>query len=201
MNERIKGNQKDLQRLQRVGEKEFDLVYSIMEEAFPYDERRSYEEQKKLLLDSRYQIYGLFDSANAALKAFITFYRLDGFVFAEHFATSKAYRNQGLGERILQELTKMLEERICLEVELPETEFAKRRIAFYQRNGFSLNPYPYMQPPISAGREELPLLLMTTGGALTEAEFLRIQKVLYREIYHVDDLAFGQKEREKDGRH
>ena len=36
---------------------------------------------------------------------------------------------------------------------------------------------------------------MTTGGTLTEREFLRIKETLYREIYHVDDLSFhGQTE-------
>lgn len=173
-------------RLQNVREQDFDLVYAIMEEAFPYDERRTYEEQKQLFSDPRYQIYGLLDDSNGVLKAFISFYWLDGFVFAEHFATSSEYRNQGLGGQILQSLIETLKERICLEVELPENEFSKRRIAFYQRNGFSLNEYPYKQPPISAGRAEIPLLLMTTGGTLTEGEFLQMRDTLYREIYHLD---------------
>lgn len=173
-------------RLQNVREQDFDLVYAIMEEAFPYDERRTYEEQKQLFSDPRYQIYGLLDDSNGALKAFISFYRLDGFVFAEHFATSPKYRNQGLGGKILQSLIEILQERICLEVELPENEFSKRRIAFYRRNGFFLNEYAYKQPPISAGRAEIPLLLMTTGGTLTEEEFLQVKDILYREIYHVD---------------
>lgn len=185
-NEYSKSAKEPLPVLQNIREVDFDLVYAIMEEAFPYDERRTYEEQKRLFSDPRYQIYGLSDDSNGALKAFISFYRLDGFIFAEHFATSSEYRNQGLGSQILQRLSELLAERICLEVELPENEFSKRRIAFYQRNGFFLNEYPYRQPPISKGKSEIPLLLMTTGGTLTKEEFVQIKNTLYREIYHVD---------------
>ena len=34
-------------------------------------------------------------------------------------------------------------------VEIPEEEMAKRRINFYQRQGFSLWEKPYQQPPYS----------------------------------------------------
>ena len=36
---------------------EFDRVFSIMEDSFPSDEYRTYEEQKKLLLNKKYDIY------------------------------------------------------------------------------------------------------------------------------------------------
>ena len=35
--------------LQKLLEEDFDKVYRIMEESFPIDERRTYEEQKALL--------------------------------------------------------------------------------------------------------------------------------------------------------
>ena len=36
---------------------EFDRIFSIMENSFPSDEYRTYEEQKKLLLNKKYDIY------------------------------------------------------------------------------------------------------------------------------------------------
>ena len=44
----------------------------------------------------------------------------------------------------LQELMTQQSKRICLEVELPETELAIRRIRFYERNGLYLNSYDYI---------------------------------------------------------
>ena len=37
---------------------------------------------------------------------------------------------------MLQELVKQYQKPICLEVELPEDELTRRRIGFYERNGF-----------------------------------------------------------------
>ena len=67
--------------------------------------------------------------------------------------------------------------------ELPENELARRRIGFYSRNGFKLNNYPYIQPPMSAGKNPVPLLIMTTGGVLAESEFINMRDILYKNVY------------------
>ena len=60
---------------------------------------------------------------------------------------------------------------------------AKRRIAFYERNGFFLNKYDYIQPPMSKGKNPVPLLVMTSGGKVSAKRFDEIKKCLYREVY------------------
>lgn len=171
--------------LEKLQLQDFDKVYAIMEEAFPDDEHRFYDEQKALLDNPKYTIYGLRNDQNGEIKAFITVYQFDDFAFVEHFATNVLYRNQGLGAVILRELQDMLQCRICLEVELPDTDMAVRRIGFYRRNGFSLNNYDYIQPPMSKGKNSMPLLIMTTDGTITKGEFDTIKSTLYREVYKV----------------
>ena len=162
---------------------EFDQVFAIMEQSFPENERRPFAEQRALLRNPVYKIYGLREGQ--AVVAFAAVYQFDAFVFIEHLAVAPSHRNQGLGALILQELSKSSKERICLEVEPPEAEIAKRRIDFYQRNGFSLCPYPYVQPSISAGRAPVPLQIMSTKGVLSEAEFEAVRKTLYERVYGV----------------
>jgi GNAT superfamily N-acetyltransferase len=162
---------------------EFDQVFSIMEQSFPEDERRPFAEQKELLNNPVYKIYGLREKQ--AVIAFAAVYQFDTFTFIEHLAVAPSHRNQGLGALILQKLGKISKDRICLEVEPPETEMATRRIGFYQRNGFSLCPCPYVQPAISKGRTPVPLQIMSTNGALDEAEFEMVKKVLYEKVYGV----------------
>lgn len=162
---------------------EFDGIFSIMEASFPIDEYRPYDEQKALLSDERYVIYVLPDIKSEDVKAFITVWRLGEFAFVEHFAVNPKYRNQGLGAGILTALKDILGCRICLEVELPQTDFAIRRIGFYERNGFCINDYDYIQPPISKGRQEIPLRIMTTGGKLSSDEFEVVKNTIYREVY------------------
>lgn len=164
---------------------DFDKVFSIMESSFPVDEYRPYGEQRALLNDSRYQIYVLKDLGDREIQAFISVWKLDGFAFVEHFAVSRRYRNQGLGAMILKEIHELLDCCICLEVELPDTNLGKRRIAFYQRNGFFLNDYPYMQPAISKGRTPLPLFVMTSISKVSADTFEHMKTIIYRDVYKV----------------
>ncbi len=170
--------------LQKLNTKDFDKVYSLMQESFPPDERRTYEEQKALLNDQHYCIYTLQTPKAESIKAFIAIWRFNDFAFAEHFAVNPIYRNSGTGSAILREITKSLPCLLCLEVELPENELSKRRIDFYKRNGFFLNPYPYIQPPISNGRSPVPLMIMTYGCEVTEQKFKELKAVLYKYVYN-----------------
>lgn len=163
---------------------EFERVFEIMREAFPVDERRTFDEQKNVLKNPLFDTLVYMD--DGVIKGFITVYSFDGFCFIEHFAVASEYRNEGLGAKILQELL-ACGRKTCLEVELPKTEQAKRRIAFYERNGFYLNEYPYIQPPISQNTLPLPLLIMTSERKIDQREFLSIKNILYRNVYHVDE--------------
>ena len=156
--------------LQKLTHADFDDFFALLEESFPLDEYRPYEEQRALLDDPRYCAYVLFEGGE--IKALMTVWQIADFAFLEHFAVAPACRNQGLGAKILGEIKQLLASRLVLEAELPETELAKRRIGFYQRNGFALNEYPYLQPSYGKGREAVPLFLMTTGGGLSAQEQL-----------------------------
>lgn len=177
--------------LERMQPEAFEQVFSIMERSFPADEYRTYEEQKELLFEPRYHIYVCMrqDPDHACVEAFLSVWQLEDFTYIEHLASDPAIRGQGLGSAILQEAFRMFPNQICLEVELPDTDLAKRRIAFYQRNGFCLNSYPYIQPPISKGKQPLPLMIMTSGACITEERFRKIRTELYREVYHQDVIA------------
>lgn len=174
--------------LQEMNPDDFDKVFDIMESSFSFDEYRSYEGQKKLLNNPKYTVYIVAEDDN--IKAFIAIHRLDNFAFIEHFAVNPIYRNQGIGSDVLCKIKSILDCQLCLEVELPESEYAVRRIEFYKRNGFYLNNYPYVQPPFSDDKSPVPLLIMTTMHPLNDDEFSQIKKTLYNDVYHMyaDDM-------------
>ena len=166
--------------LKKIDIADFDKMFDIMEKSFPADERRPKDEQKKLFENPLYKVYCVKE-----MKAFMAVWEFDAFVFLEHFAVSPEYRNEGLGGKMLTALKERNNKKICLEVEPPETENAKRRISFYKRNGFYLNEYPYVQPPISKGKKPVPLMIMTLGAAIEECEFEEIKHTLYKEVYKI----------------
>ena len=49
---------KDMQRLERIEEKDFNEIWEIMEQSFPVDERRTCLGQKELLKNRYYHLYG-----------------------------------------------------------------------------------------------------------------------------------------------
>ena len=173
--------------LTRLNKDEFEQVYRIMKSSFPPDEHRPYEEQLELMENPNYQIYVAKEAdIFSEIQGFMAVWQLKGLGFIEHFAVDSKYRNIGLGSRMLQEIKKHLTGRVCLEVELPDNDIAKRRIEFYKKNGLYYNDYPYIQPAISKGRNPIPLRIMTSGGVVSQDEYQDIRDMLYREVYRVE---------------
>ncbi len=162
---------------------QLDGICRIMEASFPTDERRPREEQARLFDNPVFHAYGMLDDKGEVM-AFLTVYEFDTFVFAEHLAVDEKFRNQGLGATLMRGFLETLGKPLCLEVEHPTGELPRRRIGFYERLGFTLNDYPYIQPPMSEGQGEVPLLVMSTRGPLTPEQFETVKKTLYREVYH-----------------
>lgn len=164
---------------------DFDQMYSIMEQSFPDDEYRGYESQKQLFENPEYKVYIYRNPDTHTITGFLSAWDFENLLFFEHFAVSSAARNNGIGKMMLQEVLSQTNKLACLEVELPTGELEKRRIHFYERNGFCLNPYPYMQPSIAPGRKPVPLRIMTYKRAVSEEEYNKIKNLLYERVYHV----------------
>ncbi len=171
--------------LKILSENDFDILYDIMLDSFPENERRSYSKQRGLLKKEGFKALTLTDDISGEVRAFITTYEFDTFLFVEHFAVARKYRGLGLGSMILSELQASTEKQLCLEVELPDTDIARRRIDFYLRGGFFFNTYDYIQPPIDDGRAPVPLRIMSTKSPLTKSEFEKIRSILYKNVYNI----------------
>ena len=181
--------------LQRINETNFPEIYRIMQASFSDDEYRPYDEQLALFEEPEYWIYympaigmervGNHSTGNSTMHAagFLAVWEFESFTYIEHFAVDPLLRNSGTGSAMLQELVRKYQKQICLEVELPEDELTRRRIGFYERNGFVFNEYPYIQPPISKGKSPVPLRVMTYGKGITRQAFEEMRKVLYRRVY------------------
>lgn len=171
--------------LEKLNRKDFDKMFALIEISFPKDEYRTYTGHKALLDIPEYQVYVLWDDEKDELRALVTVWEFADIAYVEHLAVNPAYRNGGLGSVILEELTKKLGKMICLEVELPEDDMAIRRIGFYERNGFHLNEYPYIQPALAEGQNAIPLLIMTSERRISAKEFETIKNLLYAKVYNV----------------
>jgi len=165
-----------------LNKNKFEQFYDLLEKSFPPDERRNFIKQKQLLDNDKYTVYARFENDN--LLGFLSTWKLGSISYIEHFAVSPDFRNRGLGGKMLQETIGLVGSDLFLEVEPPESDITKRRIAFYERNGFVLNDFPYVQPAYENGRRPLNLMIMTYKKPVTQSEFEATKKVLYKEVYN-----------------
>lgn len=160
----------------------FDAFFALLAASLPADEHRDYNAQKALLDEPAYAI--LTAEEDGVVCAIMAVWEFAEFRFIEHFAVDPAMRGQGVGAAMLGEYLLRDERRVVLEVELPETDIARRRIGFYTRCGLAISDFAYAQPPLNRGDGMLPLRLMASGGALRDDEAVAVRDLLYRAVYH-----------------
>jgi ribosomal protein S18 acetylase RimI-like enzyme len=112
----------------------------------------------------------------------LTTWTFDSFTYIEHFALSLEVRGRGYGSEALAMLIARTEQPLILEAEPPTDELTRRRIGFYERSGFTLYDYPYVQPAYTADSQPVPLCLM---GTLDTQDIMldQVSRTLHREVY------------------
>lgn len=168
----------------------FEEFYAIYEEAFPPNERRQKEDQKKILQNPSYRVRVAGEGAIAAIAGY---WSLPGCLFLEHLATAPHYRGLGLGRKLVKECLEETKLPVFLEIE-PVTAadpMSGRRQAFYERLGFWANTFPYLQPPLKEGDQPMPLWIMSHGGPVSQEEFEPFKLEIYRLVYSFGQAAEG----------
>lgn len=163
-----------------VTENEFDYVFDKMKNAFPYEERRDYNDQLKCMSDSRFKYYRLRDGESEV--GFIALWHLEDFIFIEHIAIDDNLRGGGYGSKAIDLVKSAFSLPIILEAEDPVTTIQKRRIAFYEKHGFYVNPYNYMQPSFHGG-EEFPLRVLSFPAPLSPVQFEEFKRKTRESAY------------------
>ena len=166
---------------ERITETTFDEIFPLLESAFPVTELRVKADQRALLQEPCYHLYGV--RRDGIFAAVFATWEIDDFLYIEHFAVKEEYRNGGYGGQLLDTLLEEKGRPMVLEVEEPEDELTRRRIGFYQRHGLVYNEYPYLQPPMRKGQDLLPLKLMTKPAAIDTETYQRYKKRIHMMVY------------------
>ncbi len=166
-----------------IQQERFDLVFDLMKVSFPEIEYRDYKSQKKLLSDRRYHLLTE-ENKQGEVIAFLAGWEFDTFRYVENIAVSPSIRGGGIGKQLMERFMKQSTLPIILEVEEPQDELKRRRVRFYERLGFYLGDFKYVQPPLRDGMSGLPLCIMSYPERLTDSQFKCVRNVLYREVYN-----------------
>lgn len=169
-------------RFIEVTEKTFDKVYNKMTAAFPHEERRDSLDQKKCF-DNRY--FNFFEiTENESAVGFVSPWVFPDFVYIEHLAIDENKRSGGYGTKTIEHIKELYNKPIILEAEAPVTEQQIKRIKFYERLGFKVNDYDYMQPSYHGG-EGVPLMILSYPELLSQNQFDLFLSETRREVYKI----------------
>lgn len=168
---------------------DFPAVYRLMERAFPKWERRTCEKERALLSHPKYRIYAVREKGE--ICGFISAWDFDDFHFVEHFAVSEEIRGAGIGSRMMRIYLFQSRMPVYLEVEAPGTEEARRRVSFYRRLGFRFTDFGYIQPNLQDTDRSVYLNIMSYPDELTESGFLKIEEILFSQVYGVNGRTAG----------
>lgn len=145
---------------------------------FPVEERRNENQFQQLFSNKKALVFSLVNGIDNI--GYLIGWEMSYFIFVEHFEVFPEYQNQKFGSEILKELYRKYS-KIILESE-PENlnEIAKRRLNFYQKNGFSILKENYLQPPYENGKNPVQLWLL---GNFQPENLDRIQEEIYDIVY------------------
>ncbi|MDR1725660.1 MAG: GNAT family N-acetyltransferase [Bacteroidales bacterium] len=151
--------------------------------AFIPDERREFSQILHLLNTDNFKFYIVEDSLKPL--AILLLWHLDAFYYIEHLAVEQNIRNNKIGTNIIQYLQNKIFEPIVLEVELPLSIEAQRRISFYQRLGFTILNNYYLQPPYSTNKNEVEMKIMLyENDTHYSLSFEKIKETIYTMVYN-----------------
>ncbi|GAB4036575.1 GNAT family N-acetyltransferase [Spirosoma gilvum] len=156
-------------------------IQTWYEETFPIDERRTFPELLRLLSYPEMHLCALVNDDD--LVGFIIYWHWNKVVFVEHFAIDPEQRGKQFGQQALAQLLQLSPDYFLLEVERPIDETGHRRIRFYERQGFILNPFDYIQPPYQPDKAPVPMRLMSIPAIPDLPVYERLSKLIKEQVY------------------
>ncbi len=166
-------------RMTTTKDNAWEQSWKIYQSNFPSGEQRLLMDQKRALVDDRYHCMAILD--HDEVVGIVFYWVLPSVLFVEYLAIGEAFKGRGIGSAVLSML-KQQPGRLILEIDPPIDETSIRRMNFYKRDGWVLNPYLHMNLPLRVGDEEVPLRVMTVDTILSEVEYDAFLSLLMTDI-------------------
>jgi ribosomal protein S18 acetylase RimI-like enzyme len=165
---------------------DLESIWRLYCTSFPPEERRGFEDLKQLVSVKECFVNEIITD-NKEIAGLCVFWMFEKFVFVEHFAIFPGMRNNGIGGAALLWLRKNYP-LILLETELPTNETSRRRIKFFQRNGFHVLDRPYFQPSYGNKKPEVELKIMCSMPFLADEILNEYIIQIKHKVYHQIDF-------------
>ena len=134
--------------------------------SFPWHEQRESASQNAILGNEAYHFDLVYDGETFVGE--VLYWEIADFLYIEHFCILPKMRSRRYGQKVLS----MLQGKpLILEIDPPQDEISMRRKGFYQRCGFTANPFSHVHPPYHKDAEGHELVVMSRPRQLTQGEY------------------------------
>lgn len=164
-----------LVRVMGNNKKDIDFINSLYDISFPIHEQRDVNARNALFHLEQYYLYKILDENK--FVGFIGCWDIGEFFYIEHFAISQDVRGIGYGQKSMTEFCKN-HKRVILEIDPVEDEISKKRLSFYEKNGFVKNNYTHYHPSYTNTRQPHKLIVLSSHSVLSESEYAIFNKFL-----------------------
>ena len=155
------------ERITDTGHEMYKKAMELYADSFPPHEQREAKSQAAILGDDEYHFALACDDDTFVGEAL--YWEWDGYIYIEHLCILPEMRNKAYGGKVL-ELLAVKNKKVILEIDPPVDDISIRRRGFYERSGFTENPYPHVHPPYHRGNKGHELVVMSRPGKLSAAE-------------------------------
>lgn len=156
-------------RLTDINNPLYPVFKEVYNTSFPIFEQRTENQQMDAFGSESYRLDCYMDED--CFVGFIAYWVFTHYIYVEHFAIHPSLRGQGKGGFILSDVISRTDQRIVLEIDPVVDEVSAARLHFYRSYGFSENPFSHIHPPYREGYSGHNLIVLTTGGQMTKAEY------------------------------
>lgn len=161
-------------RITHTNEENFYKAWNLYETSFPIYERRTFDTHIKALDDENFHC--TYITENNTFIGILFFWKLEEFIYIEHFAIDENLRDKGYGSKILKEFC-LIEKNLILEIDPPIDNISIKRYYFYKNCGFKLYDFEHVQLPYRKGYEGYKLTILANG--------IDLNQELYSKFYHL----------------
>lgn len=172
-----------LRRIKQSDDKDLQALTLLYREAFPQEERRNEEQLFRLVDEKREMVFNAIETGGELAGLFV-YWEFGDFYYLEHLAVYPEMRNKKIGQQVLDYVRGHLKGDRFLEVEPPLSDMARRRLNYYQRNGYEVVDKDYEQPSYDGEREGIPLWIMSNSTNVDVRKAVqKIKEEVYRKNY------------------
>ena len=166
-------------RLTSAEDSLYQQAMALYSDCFPYHEQRETASQTAVMANPEYH-FTLIQEHNAFIGC-VLYWETANFIYVEHFFIHPERRNNAYGKRTLEWLCAKGKS-VILEIDPINDDISARRKGFYERCGFTANPYPHIHPPYHAGIKGHDLIVMSSPEMLSADQYSAFNQYLHDRV-------------------